>query len=376
VLQNAKGILLIIRKRAALRLAGAGGVLAAVLVGGALVGVPAQASVVVSSDTAVVNGAGAGCPAGTSTVVPDQATVRQFGARALVPADVQQADPTAVQSPVLQKIAALNPTWVTKVDCTITNRSHGPSGLGKLPVPDRTNNNSATTTSHNWSGYVSPLPMQGNYTANVGMEWNVGPSGGPTDADISESDWPGMGSGSSSSDMLIQAGSDIERGKVADGIVPWYELYPQENEVVINSLPTTQQVVTHYLVNVEYDKPKNTANFVVCVDSKCANINQKLAGKSTAQQAEWIRERPTSAGYFHPLAATRNETFTNAGGSWSDGKLSYGFVPGASTLPDWALDKITMVGCNNKTTLVVPNDISSSGSFTTTVKDEGLKEHC
>ncbi len=36
------------------------------------------------------------------------------------------------------------------------------------------------------------------------------------------------------------SGDDVERSKIANGVVPFYELYPQENEVVVTSLPVAQ----------------------------------------------------------------------------------------------------------------------------------------
>lgn len=324
---------------------------------------------------ATVTTAGAGCPVGTSTIVPNAGAVATGGARALVPAGIQAQDPDAVNSPTLAKIAAMHPTWVQHVDCTVTDIQHGPSHwVGPAPSAARSSAASAGSTSHNWAGWEAPFPEQGNMFHDVGMDWIVGPTGGPTDADVAESTWPGIGSGAGSYDTLIQAGADIERGKIADGIVPWYELYPQENEVVINSLPATT-TATEYFVNVEYDSAKNTAYFVVCVGSKCANISQKLSGTSTAESAEFIRERNTHPGpLWYPLASSATETFKNTGGSATDGKLSYGFVPG-STYPTADLWKITMQSCRGRT-MITPGNPNSSGTFSLTVQDSGDREYC
>lgn len=361
-------------KRGARRSFTIGAVTALTIVGAVLPTVTANAASLDANAT--VTTAGSGCPLGTSTIIPDAAAVATGGARALVPAGVQQQDPDAVKSPVLAKIAAMDPTWVQKVDCTITDIKHGPSHwVGAAPTAGRTSAASSGGTSYNWAGWELPYPEKGNKFHDVGMDWTVGPSGGTTESDVAESTWPGIGSGGGSYDTLIQAGADIERGKVASGIVPWYELFPQENEVVINSLPVTS-AATEYLVNVEYDSSKNTAYFVVCVGSKCANLSQKLSGTSIAQQAEFIRERNTHPGpLYYPLATSATETFKNTGGSSTDGKYSYGFVPGASTSPTADMWKITMVSCKNRT-MVTPGNPNTSGTFSLTVQDSGDREHC
>lgn len=355
----------------------------ALVVGGAVI---VTASLALGSSTAIaaplvgarIASTGSGCPAGTQTLVPDKASLATFGARALVPAGVAAADPTASSDPVLQKMAALNATWVTTVQCDVLDRSAGSAVPTESQAAAASSASAGAVSSYNWAGYLMDHPNSGQSgIAHSSMEWTLGKeaASGPTDTDISESDWPGIGTGSFSGDTLIQAGSDIERGKIANGVVPFYELYPQENEVVIKSLPVVQNTAVHYLVDVQYDPKANTAYFNVCEANKCASISQKLSGSSRYFQAEWIRERPSTAGVYHPLASTSTETFTSAGGSGYSGSTTVGFTAGSSNTPASRLYKYVMKACNGNT-MVTPGAISTSGNFSTTVAREGIKESC
>jgi hypothetical protein len=315
---------------------------------------------------------------GTNTLVPDAQSLTNYGARALVPTNILAEHPDAANDPTLQKIAALKPKWVSKVTCKVLDASMGPAKVATPTAGQVGQGANSSIQSNNWAGWMMDHPSSGaTGIAGTGMQWTVpaAATNGTSENQINEADWPGIGSGAFSGDTLIQAGSEVYRDKTADGVVPWYELYPQENMVVITSLPTLNYADVHYLVDVQYDPKANTGYFTVCVNSQCASLSQKLSGSSRDSQAEWIRERPSWSGTLMPLATTAKETFTNIGGSGFVGSSTVGFTPGSTNTPTSGLYKYVMTGCNGKT-LINPGTMSSTGSFSMTVSDQGVQDRC
>lgn len=341
---------------------------------GALFVVPPPASAMPMAQAAIAP-AGPGCPTGTNTIVPDAAAVKKYGAQAIVPAALAHDDPQALHSPTLQKIAASNPTWVQQVQCDVTNRSNTAAMTSAHEALVAADDTAGTIPSPNWAGWMLESPLGGSGFHTVGANWTLPAStaSGPTDSSLSESTWVGIGSGAYSGDTLVQAGDDVERSKIANGVVPFYELYPQENEVVVTSLPVAQNTSVSYVVNVEYDSSSKTGYFTICESGQCASLSQKLAGSTRDAQAEWIRERPSYLGTLNPLASTATETLTQSGGSVEKNGTSVGFVAGSSNAPPALLTKYEMQGCDGKT-LINPGGMSSTGSFSTPVSAEGQQD--
>lgn len=346
--------------------------------------------------------AGAGCPAGTQVLTPNPNSLRNFGAAALVPQSLLQDQPDLANDPTLRKMAALDATWISTTTCTILPGASGlstsdPSSASPDGItPDADATAAAVTTkkstSHNWSGFVVNGPDYSKYAyySAATMEWDA-PAAQypPPKTPVWDSIWPGIGSGNAPGNELIQAGSVSNSGPpftyagspvaAYAGVEAWYELYPEENMVVINNLPVSQGG-GHFIVSVLYDQSAEQATFNICAAKKCISISQHLQLHSIADQAEWILERPELSGKYTELTPSTGgfTAITGAGGSRKliNGTGSQGFVLGRSDGPKAAtISAITMTGCDS-TSLAAPGSLSSTGQFQVAWKKLGKNEFC
>lgn len=244
-------------------------------------------------------GTSSGCPAGFQTWVPQAAAIASEGARALVPPGLTALSSTAADNPALKAIIALHPHWLSTIDCestTFTNALGSPSqGLESQSVGSAC---VSVNCSANWSGYQDRRVGKGyGYFNNSYMAWTVPAEKGPSNNTHAVSVWPGIGTGASSRNELIQAGTQSEHVYYLGGVVnfsltfAWYELVPGENEKIISNLPV--HVGTKMLVSVEYEPGKTPkAVFFLCASKTCGTATQTFKG-SSGKQVEWIAERPT-----------------------------------------------------------------------------------
>lgn len=155
-------------------------------------------------------------------------------------ADLQALGISAIDpnSPPMQQ----GTRWVVP-QCSAIPNGEQPGGPGVTspttvsPTPAVTPDNSGTATpvySPNWGGFVSNT---GDTYSSAESEWSM-PSSFPTPpGNTYESSWPGIGSGSSKSAALLQAGTAVDvssSGSVT--MYPWWEFYPMNTEQRVGGL--------------------------------------------------------------------------------------------------------------------------------------------
>jgi len=225
---------------------------------------------------------------------------------------------------MLDQIAQRQPTVLTSIACT--------------PGPMRTRGvqNSGKSTL-NWSGYWTGTTST-TYTF-VSLDWTV-PKVTSTSSTSDVTIWPGLGSGNSASDALVQAGT----AQLSTKTVFWYEIVPgqtQQNTSISVAPGDSVSVAIGYNTSTNvatydfYDYTKNTFTAVT---------EKMLSGdKFGAKQAEWIVERPTlSSGSYALLPNFGTITTTSSG---------YG--TSSTTWMATNANPITMVNSSN-TTLAAP----------------------
>jgi hypothetical protein len=283
----------------------------------------------------------------------------------------------AVQS-ALAKTAAAHIHWLTRLDCKLGHKHTEP-----LPQqhPGRTAGTIGSTTSANWSGYET----SGTYNyLGASMLWFVpgvsGPSGQGSDA--MSSIWPGIGTGNSAADTLIQDGTeqDVVCVGVPCGPAPsyyfWEEAVPQD---------PYQEEVTNLSVNpgdevgaiAEYDPSSNQAYFQLTDYTSDQGVYdyESLSGHdgAPASQAEYIVERTEECfpigGCEYPLladfsSAIIGEAQAATGANWSDPTLSYPYL---GSLDNVSIDMYT---CNGQQ-LDSTEGLDSSSDFAVDYRASG-----
>lgn len=150
------------------------------------------------------------------------------------------------------------------------------------------------------------------------MSWNV-PSHASSDNNSDRiSVWPGIGSGNSSTDQLIQAGTESEQDMVLgiyhnEADYAWYEAYPLEPEVNVFTVNPGDQMY----VDVNYDPSTAEALFLVEDETTGIGVDMQQAVPGSGSTDEWIAERPSLGGNYQQLGNFGTEYLANAGGMTS-----------------------------------------------------------
>jgi hypothetical protein len=338
-------------------------------------GSAAQAAPATASPAWKTSAATTNCPASVGVLTPNRS------------ADYYQAHPdqmsqpsskhraTATDSPVLKVLnhmATAHTKWLTSITCTPGRP--GQPVLKKAPTGSVYNSSST-----NWSGYQTG--KKGGYLA-AAMEWVVHPAVAASSTETISSIWPGIGTGNSTSDSLIQAGTHQDAACNASSCTtsyyPWFEIYPQESEQEITNL--TVSPGDYVGVVVEYDP--ETADAYFEVDNYTTGLGvyayQYVTGSivGSGTQAEWIVERPTECFIICQMGKLTNfgtEPIGYAqavyGSLWSDPNLVWS---NAGTLSP---DAISMYSCSG-TLMSQPGAISSGTNFNVVWKSYGNWESC
>ncbi|MCS5498099.1 G1 family endopeptidase [Cnuibacter physcomitrellae] len=353
-----------------------------------------MASTDASNVWADTSSAGPGCPDAVQNVVPDQAAVDQFGAKALVTQDMgDDAEALLADNPVIQKALAQGATWVTDTGCEVTDVSAAPSEPDgnpagpTAPLTDDTGNttdSSATATSFfNWSGYeYKGLDFDHAYYNQAAMLWDV-PTPQYAGGDVtSDSVWPGIGTGYSESDPLFQVGTEsqwVTGGNPKSVTYAWWEIVPQyPTEVIFTGFPIAPGESVGAVTTV-------SANGTVILDlcdysnGDCVEKETNVGSNDvTAQQAEWVVERSLGPNGFHQLNNFGNITIQHATGRQESGSgvSSDPFTVGAS-LPSATFYRISMTQCDG-TPLASPNTNypNANGDFVVHWEGPGITESC
>lgn len=329
------------------------------------------------------------CPAGFRSVVPDAASLLANGVDALVSPGASDAERHAVENdPVIQWGVAHHAQWIA-AKCAVTNVTAGPA--------DRTHSalSNGSKTYTNWSGWQFTGPGTGyNYYNFAGMQWTV-PAAEfgvlTTQRDVSI--WPGLGTGDSASDVLVQAGTQTTSGPAGvQATYPWTEIYPvQPTEIQITNLPEPagEAVFTTVWATPQYHA-QATVQLEICNQThyQCVLIHETVptGGTFTGQTAEFVVERPgITGGAYSELDNFSAEQVTWAQATAWSNKAANPSPTIWATNASWAgetTDKITMKSCNRSTTLAEPSNVPSGatgspkGSFIVLWENHGSLESC
>jgi hypothetical protein len=334
-----------------------------------------------SSSLPPTPGSSKNCSAGFDVWVPRQASLDSEGAVALIPPGLSILAANAANIPALHAIMALRPTWLSELDCKSTMLSNQIPGrrTGEPQSVRSACESVSLSCSPNWSGYTDPSPSRGyKYFSSSSMEWKIPAIKGPSNTTHVVSVWPGIETGDSNNDTLIQAGSQSGLFYDFDGIIhlhwtfAWFQLVPGGDEKIIDNLPVhagTQMLVT---VSYEPGRKKSTALFILCAGTKCGEATKTFKGKS-GTTAEWIAERPTVK-----LVHSRYVSLDNFGklllsstdGSESNSEFTryFGATRENST-------KNAMTNCHQTEWLAVPGRLKKS-AFTDAWTNYGPSESC
>jgi hypothetical protein len=256
----------------------------------------------------------------------------------------------------LSRMASHSKHFLTSVTCKAR-----PGHTKKTPAPS-----SATqTASGNWSGYQSST--RNNFIGAV-MAWNVPSVSTAANSSATSSIWPGIGTGDSPGDSLVQDGTEQDVSCVLSvcthDYYPWFEVVPEENQEEISNLTVSPgDAIESY---VQYEPDQGEAYFYIddiTTGYAVYDIQYTDGGQftGTGSQGEWIVERTEEGSNLPPLANFGTVSIEVASGAqgtgWADPKLTY---PAASANSPY---EITMKSCDGGTkTLAKPSSLASDGT--------------
>lgn len=302
------------------------------------------------------------CPAAMRLLVP----TKSAGYFASHPAALQPDQGASVKGALgraLGKMAAARIHWVTSLSC---RRGHAAPRHPQAP--------SATFFSGNWSGYQasSDPGYQGGGGASflgVTASWTLPAIFAPfATTSLYSTIWPGIGTGNSSSDSLIQDGSEQDvlcsGSNCTQNYDFWTEVVPQDPfENVITSMTASPGDQVEAIAEVD---PTSALAFFDVVDFTTGqgfSTLESVPGEVGASTAEWIVERPTINGTTLPNLADFSTVDLQSdqvayGQNWSDPNLDEPFI--GSLNPE----DIIMTTCNGSETMAFPDAITNGTDFT------------
>lgn len=270
------------------------------------------------------------------------------GARLITPsrsADYYSRHPQALTFPgqriskgVLQRIARRGIHWRTTLKCR-------PGRPGQPLDRGRRGRIAALTetTSPNWSGYESlPTWKDNGWVLDSQMGWTVPKVVEPSDKTVVSSIWPGIGTGNSQSDPLIQVGTEQD-GACELGCTThqttysvWYEIFPQEPQQVNPLMPLHAGDEVFAYVGYNSDTPGQADFlFVNQTTGDAFDLSQQISGSKalSGSTIEWITERTESCGItgnctypslnnFGTLNFTSDTGDVNSGHSWPASQIT------------------------------------------------------
>lgn len=274
-------------------------------------------------------------------------------------------------NPELAKVLKSNPTWLTSLSCSQRAHVHNASC-------------STDNCSANWAGWEDYWAGPNQEFNSVYMSWRVPPvPTAPTSQPEWNSVWPGIGSGESANDLLVQLGTNNASGSAGGdyyGANFWYELYPMQDEQVIDNM----SIHTNDLVTAQtlWSGPNQggTASFIICdvTTSVCVYPEETPTApySFSGYQAEWIVERPTFDNEYTALQPFSTINITDASGTTitpTGSETSYNLGSGAGAENSYPMD---MSNCAYTQVLASPGAVSSAGDFSVTYHATGTAENC
>lgn len=316
--------------------------------------IPAVAESPASAATTTTTAGGAAAvPAWTAADAPGCGATAQV----LAPApSANPADPTLspARRSLLAQIKKSGVRMQTSASCRDGHQGH--------PAPPRTSaakpgavaspDTAGSSTSPNWSGFENHDGV--SYTEAT-MAWTVPTANSPGPVELHAAIWPGIGSGESSGNALIQDGTDQDAYCNTAGCTRdydfWYEVYPAESSKVVSGLSV--HAGDKVQTSVIYDPGNHSVLFffVNATTQKGLSITQSVSGlgdKVDQSQVEWIVERPSIGGELTALTDFGTMTFSQV--QYMDSGYS-GWVPGGYS---GSQEQITMQNCGGSQNLAAP----------------------
>lgn len=153
----------------------------------------------------------------------------------------------------------------------------------------------------NWSGYEES-PTSGETFDSTTLQWVIPKVNERSDLTVVSSIWPGLGSGNSVADSLVQLGTEQD-GACELGCLThstsyylWYEAHPEESQQQISMTANPGDDV---IVQASYNTNGQVATFYFedFTTHQTMTVQQTLAAyESTGSQTEYIVERTESCG--------------------------------------------------------------------------------
>jgi hypothetical protein len=238
--------------------------------------------------------AGPGCPSAMRAWVPVATALASGNPQEVAPGSLSPQARAEFGAQVLRILAGHHVRWLGSTGCggvnartaTATRGASSQAAASSAQCPSGTSGSISSKPTQNWSGFESDAQ---SFTG-ASMTWTV-PTPGPSTAPALMSIWPGIGSGSSSGDQLIQAGT--EQG-VGSSPLAWIEVVPQlPLQCTVNGM--TVSTGDNFAVNVGWDASTSTAAFLLADYSSgvVKEITTPVSG-SSGSSAEWIVERTES----------------------------------------------------------------------------------
>lgn len=257
--------------------------------------------------------------------------------------------------------------------------SAAPQDTPELPSALRPNADLEEVRSPNWSGYQSDT--QRYLTAS--MNWVVPTATATPDTTRTSSIWPGVGTGTSTSDTLVQAGTEQDDqciGEVCDPTYyAWFELYPQEYQQKIPGLIISPGDSMNAIAEYTPDATTPVADFEIydATTNEVYDTEQDITGATPASgaTAEWIVERTQVGGVYPQLTdfgvAQIGDAYTVTGSDWDDPNLNGYFASdGELHAADWSI-----WNCDKTLLMAEPSAFTSIyGQFAVTFNDAGTAD--
>jgi hypothetical protein len=238
---------------------------------------------------------------------------------------------------------------------------------------------SSAIADSNWAGYLDKSTSGGtNYLATA-MQWRVPAVSAPAYASSYSSIWPGIGSGTSSTDQLIQAGTEQDSicapggcQSHIDAYYFWFEIVPQQGEQIITNLIARPGDQVSAIV--QYEPTSRVAYFqlVNLTTHQGVYLSQALTGPWTRSggQGEWIVERTEVGSTLPRLANFGTQTITRAtavvGAGWNSSSYLYA---NTTWLHPTAMNMQT--SCSGVRDLARTSPFAANGQFSVTWQNYG-----
>ena len=214
----------------------------------------------------------------------------------------------------------------------------------------------------NWAGNQAKNGSQFN---SIVAKWNVPSVGSPAGTNAYSSIWPRLGSGNTSSNQLLQAGSEQDISwqyvlhygwEASTSYYLWWEAFPFNAQQRVNIAVSPLRAI---FVNVAC-YGSSTAHYYIKNESTgvATSFDASFSGGFTGLNGKWIVERIQVGNNYPPLADFNNTTFSDAnaeqGSTWNGvGNWSHNYLD----MYDWHNDDFEV-------TDTYPGPISSGNTFT------------